>query len=48
MANYESLWSQTVGVLAQTMDTQRFETWVRPLRLGQQADAVSLVLVARN
>jgi chromosomal replication initiator protein len=48
MADLETLWSQTVSELARTMDPQRFETWVRPLRPSKQEDAGSLVLEAQN
>jgi chromosomal replication initiator protein len=48
MVDHGTIWSQTLDLLVRSMDPQRFETWLRPLRLGQQQDASSLVLEAQN
>jgi chromosomal replication initiator protein len=41
-------WSETLAILSRSLDPQRFDTWLRPLRPQASEDSTRLVLIAPN
>lgn len=45
---HTNLWQNMLASISQSVDTQRFETWFKPLTVAQQDDSSLLKLIAPN